>query len=73
MTSRNQLIFDKPDSIHSKTKECKNISHTLRLKSSEILFIKGFFFKIQALYFILNSYEKLTLMDLSLWIKLTHL
>ena len=39
MTSRSWLIFDKSDLVYSKTEECKNYSHTLKLKNSEILFI----------------------------------
>ena len=35
MTPRSQLIFDKSDSVRSRTEECKNHSHTLKLKSSE--------------------------------------
>jgi len=39
MTPRSQLIFDKSDSVRSKTEECKNHSHTLKLKNSEVIFI----------------------------------
>ena len=35
MTPRSQLIFDKSDSVRSRTEECKNHSHTLKLKISE--------------------------------------
>ena len=35
MMPRSQLIFDKSDSVRSKTEECKNNSHTLKLKNSE--------------------------------------
>jgi hypothetical protein len=41
MTPRSQLIFDKSDSVHSKTEECKNRSHTLKLKNSEVIVIKA--------------------------------
>ena len=40
MTPRSQLIFDKSDSVRSRTKECKNHSHTLKLKNSEVIIIK---------------------------------
>jgi hypothetical protein len=36
-----QLIFDKSDSVRSRTEECKNHSHTLKLKNSEVIFING--------------------------------
>jgi hypothetical protein len=29
------------DSVHSITKECKNHSHTLKLKNSEVIIIKA--------------------------------
>jgi hypothetical protein len=41
MTPRSQLIFDKSNSIRSRTEECKNHSHTLKLKISEVIIIKG--------------------------------
>ena len=41
MTPRSQLIFDKLDSVPSKTKEYKNHSHTLKLKNLEVIFIIG--------------------------------
>jgi hypothetical protein len=41
MTPQNQLIFDKSDSVRSRTEECKNHSHTLKLKHSEVIFING--------------------------------
>ena len=37
MAPRSQLIFDKSDSIRSRTKECKN----LRMKKSELKLING--------------------------------
>jgi hypothetical protein len=40
MTPRSQLIFNKSDSIRSRTKECKNHSHALNLKNSELIIIK---------------------------------
>jgi hypothetical protein len=39
MTPQSQLIFDKSDSVHSKTFESKNHSHMLKLKNSEVIFI----------------------------------
>jgi len=41
MTPRSQLIFDKLDSVRSRTEECKNHSHTLKLKTSEVIIIKA--------------------------------
>jgi hypothetical protein len=41
MTSRSHLTFDKSDSVRSRTKECKNHSHTLKLKNLEVIFING--------------------------------
>jgi hypothetical protein len=41
MTLRSQLIFDKSYSVRSKTEEWKNHSHTLKLKNSEVIIIKG--------------------------------
>jgi hypothetical protein len=41
MMPRSQLIFDKSDSIRSRTEECKNHSHTLKLKNSEVIIIKS--------------------------------
>jgi len=41
MTPRSQLIFDKLDSVRSRTEECKNHSHTLKLKNSEVIIIKA--------------------------------
>ena len=41
MTPRNQLIFDKSDSVRSRIEECNNHSHTLKLKKSEVKFING--------------------------------
>ena len=41
MTSWSQLIYDKSDSIHLRTEECKNHSYTLKLKNSEVIFING--------------------------------
>jgi len=52
MTPTSQLIFDKSDSVCSKTKECKNHSHTLKLKNSEVIIIQAA--KILA-YMSLNS------------------
>jgi phosphoribosyl-dephospho-CoA transferase len=40
MKSQSQLIFNKSDSIHSRTKERKNLSHMLKLKNSELLSIE---------------------------------
>ena len=41
MTPRSQLIFDKSDSVRSRTEERKNHSHTLKLKNSEVIIIKA--------------------------------
>jgi len=41
MMPRSQLIFDKSDSVRSRTEECKNLSHTLKLKNSEVIIIKA--------------------------------
>jgi len=41
MTPRSQLIFDKSDSIHSRTEEYKNHSHMLKLKNSEVIIIQA--------------------------------
>jgi hypothetical protein len=41
MTSRSQLIFDKSNSVRSRTEECKNHCHTLKLKNSEVIIIKA--------------------------------
>jgi hypothetical protein len=35
------IIFDKSNPVRSKTKDCKNHSHTLKLKNSEILFLNS--------------------------------
>jgi hypothetical protein len=41
MTPRSQLIFDKSDSVPSRTEERKNHSHTLKLKNLEVIIIKA--------------------------------
>jgi hypothetical protein len=41
MTSQSQLIFNKSISVPSRTEECKNHSHTSKLKNSEEIFING--------------------------------
>jgi hypothetical protein len=41
MMAWSQLIFDKSDLVRSRTKECKNHTHTLKLKNSEVIFIEG--------------------------------
>jgi hypothetical protein len=41
MMPRSQLIFNKSDSVRSRTEECKNDSHTLKLKNSEVIIIKA--------------------------------
>jgi len=56
MTPRSQLIFDKSDSVRSRTEECKNHPHTLKLKNSEVIIIKAA--KILA-YMSLNSSWKI--------------
>jgi hypothetical protein len=45
-------IFDKSDLVHLRAEECKNHSHTLKLKNSEVIIIKAV--KILA-YMSLNS------------------
>ena len=37
--SPNRLIFDKSDPVRLRTKECKNLSHMLKLKSSKVMWI----------------------------------
>jgi hypothetical protein len=56
MMPRSQLIFDKPDSLRSRTEEFKNHSHTLKLKNSEVIIIKAA--KILA-YMSFNSFWKI--------------
>jgi hypothetical protein len=56
MTPRSQLIFHKSDSVRSRTQECKNHSHMLKLKNSEVIIIKAA--KILA-YMSLNSSWKI--------------
>jgi hypothetical protein len=41
MTSWSQLIFDKSNSVRSRTEECNNHFHTLKLKNSEVIIIKA--------------------------------
>jgi hypothetical protein len=41
MTPQSQLIFNKSDSVRSRTEEYKNHSHTLKLKNSEVIIIKA--------------------------------
>jgi hypothetical protein len=41
MTPQSKLIFDKSDLVHLRTEECKNHSHTLKLKNSEVIIIKA--------------------------------
>jgi hypothetical protein len=41
MMPRSQLIFDKSDSVRSRTEECKNHFHMLKLKKSEVIIIKA--------------------------------
>jgi hypothetical protein len=41
MTPGSQLIFDKSNSVRSRTEECNNHSHTLKLKNSEVIIIKA--------------------------------
>jgi hypothetical protein len=55
MMPRSQLIFDKSNSVRSRTKECKNHSHTLKLKNSEVIIIQAA--EILA-YMSLNSFWK---------------
>jgi hypothetical protein len=41
MMPGSQLMFDKSDLVRLKTEECKNHSHTLKLKNSEVIIIKA--------------------------------
>jgi hypothetical protein len=41
MMPRSQLIFDKSNSVRSRTEEYKNHSHTLKLKNLEVIIIKA--------------------------------
>jgi hypothetical protein len=41
MTQRNQLIFDKSNSVRSRTEKYNNHSLTLKLKNSGLIFING--------------------------------
>jgi hypothetical protein len=41
MTLQNQLIFDKSDLIRSRTKKIQESLSHIKLKSLEVLFIKG--------------------------------
>ena len=41
MTPQSQLIYDKSDSVRSRTEERKNHSHMLKLKNSEVIIIKA--------------------------------
>ena len=52
MMPQSQLIFDKSDSVRSRTEECKNNYHMLKLKKFRIMIIKAA--KILA-YMSLNS------------------
>jgi len=56
MTPQSQLIFDKSDLVRSITEECKNHSHTLKLKNSEVIIIKAVEF---VAYMSLNSSWKI--------------
>jgi hypothetical protein len=56
MMPRSQVIFDKSNLVCSKTKECKNHYHTLKLKNSEVIIIKGFWIFC---YMTLNSSWKI--------------
>jgi len=38
---QSQFIFDKSDSVRSRIEECKNHSHMLKLKDSEVIIIKA--------------------------------
>jgi len=64
MTPRSQLIFDKSDSIRSRSEECKNHSHMLELKNSEVIIIKAA--EILA-YMSLNSSWKVNLNGPLIW------
>jgi len=41
MMPRSQLIFDKSNSICSRTEQCNNHSHKLKLKNSDVIIIKA--------------------------------
>jgi hypothetical protein len=58
MMPQSQLIFDKSDSVRSRTEECKIHSHTLKLKNSEVIFINGSW---NFGYMSLNSSRKINL------------
>jgi hypothetical protein len=64
MTPRSQLIFNKSDSVCSRTEECKNHSHTLKLKNSEVIIIQAA--EILA-YMSLNSSWKLNANGPIIW------
>jgi hypothetical protein len=70
MTSCSQLIFDKLDSIHSRTEKYKNHSHTSFKKIEFLLIKKSPLFKP---YQSLNTYKNITLMELSYQTDLIHL
>jgi hypothetical protein len=64
MTPQNQLIFNKSDSVRSRTEECKNHSHTLKLKHSEVILIN----RCQNFgYMSLNSSLKINPNGLFMW------
>jgi hypothetical protein len=54
MTPRSKLIFDKLDSVRSRTKKCKNHSHTLKLKNSEVILLKAHTSRLTFLRFLRN-------------------
>jgi hypothetical protein len=72
MMPQSQLNFDKSDLVRSKIKKIQE--SLLHVKPKGIIH-QRFFFYIEKfrLYMCLNSSEKLTLMDLSLWSELNHL
>jgi hypothetical protein len=70
MMPQSQIIFDKSNSVRSKTKECNNLFRMLNWKVQKCYPSKVLNFN---LYMFLNSSQKLTLMDLPLWVELTHL
>jgi len=64
MTPQSQQIFEKSNSIRSRTKECKNHSHTLKQKYSKVIFIKG---PRKFGYMSLNNSSKINPNGLLLW------
>jgi len=64
MMPQSQLIFDKSYSVRSRTEECKNHSHTLKLKNSEVIIIQAAEFLA---YMSLNSSWKVNPNEPFIW------